>query len=131
MSYERATDDLDRVLGDVLGAAAEARTSPPPPDEESEGHDPDRTVRAVVSPDGRITSVEIGPRAARLSSQEIAERAVAAVNAALDGLSARAPAVAATADLTARLREAQDLSVRQLTEYTESLRDSINALGRS
>ncbi|TYK48932.1 YbaB/EbfC family nucleoid-associated protein [Actinomadura decatromicini] len=130
MSYERATDDLDKVLGDVLDAAAQAQTTPPPPDEESEGHDPDRTVRAVVSPDGRITSVEIGPRAARLSSQEIAERAVAAINAALDGLSTRSAAFGG-ADLTARLREAQDLSVRQLTEYTESLRDSINALGRS
>ena len=129
MSYERATDDLDKVLGDVLGAATRAQTSPHPMTE-SEGHDPDQTVRAVVGADGRIQTVEIGPRAARLSSHEIAERATAAINAALDNQAPPAPVASTDTDLTAQLQDAQDLSVRQLSEYTQSLRDMINALDR-
>ncbi|TDD75657.1 YbaB/EbfC family DNA-binding protein [Actinomadura darangshiensis] len=127
MSYERASDDLDRVLGDVLGAAVRARDASPAPSTESEGHDPDRTVRAVVSPGGRIESVEIiGARAARLSSQEIAERAMAAINAALDGLAAPAAAGPLDDESADRLREAQDAGMRQLGEYTQSLRDLMN-----
>ncbi|MFI0483256.1 hypothetical protein [Actinomadura sp. 9N215] len=128
MSYERATDDLEKVLGNVLSAAAQ----PPPttPETSAEGHDPDRTIRAAVTPEGRIETVEIGPRAARLDSHEIAERAMAAINAALDAWAARSPGPASegpAADLDGRLREAQDRSLRQLSEYTRSLRDLMNS----
>ncbi|TMQ94239.1 YbaB/EbfC family nucleoid-associated protein [Actinomadura soli] len=128
MSYERATDDLDKVLGNVLQAAT---TQPEPaPQAAAEGHDPDRTVRATVTPDGRIETVEITPRAARLNSHELAERAIAAINAALDAQTADAPAPAADTALDDRLREAQDLSLRQLNEYTQSLRDLMNSFER-
>ncbi|NKZ05957.1 YbaB/EbfC family nucleoid-associated protein [Actinomadura latina] len=131
MSYERASEDLGRLLGDVLETAAKAQDASPAAGGECEGHDPDRTVRAVVAPGGRIESVEIGPRAARLGSQEIAERAMAAINDALDAMAASSsPAGALDDELIGRLRETQDQSLRQLGEYTQSLRDLMNGFER-
>lgn len=132
MSYERASEDLDRLFGGVLeAAAAGARDASPTASAGGEGHDPDRTVRAVVAPGGRIESVEIGPRAVRLASEEIAERAMAAINAALDAMAAASsPAGALDEELIGRLRETQDLSLRQLGEYTRSLRDLMNGFER-
>ncbi|MFI0374373.1 hypothetical protein ACH35V_41495 [Actinomadura sp. 1N219] len=130
MSYERATDDLDKVLGNVRQAASTTQATPTAPQTPTEGHDPDRTVRAAVTPDGRIETVEITPRAARLNSHDLAERAIAAINAALDAHTAQSPAPTADADLDDRLREAQDRSLSQLSEYTQSLRDLMNSFER-
>jgi DNA-binding protein YbaB len=133
MSYELATDDLDKLLGDTAKAAAALRPSTAPEtDTRAEGHDPDRLIKAVVAAGGRIESVEIGPRALRLGSHEIAERAMAAINDALDQLAKDAvehpsPSAEAIAELTKKLRQTQDMSLQQLRAYTRSLQDLMNS----
>ncbi|GAA2615714.1 YbaB/EbfC family nucleoid-associated protein [Actinomadura fulvescens] len=135
MSHESATEDLDRLLSSTISAAAEAggprdETGDRATELRGEGHDPDRLIRASVAAGGRIETVEIGPRAHRLASHELAERAMAAINAALEDLeratAARSAGAVAGAELTERLREAQDLSMRQLRTYTRSLQDLMN-----
>lgn len=133
MSHELAADDLDKLLSDTLkaattanpGAAADAALR-------AEGHDADQFVTAVVAGGGRIESVELSPRALRLGSHEIAERAVAAINDALDRLAGEAaqhpsPSAEALAELSKRLQQTQDMSVQQLRAYTRSLQDLMNS----
>ncbi|MBO2446087.1 YbaB/EbfC family nucleoid-associated protein [Actinomadura barringtoniae] len=133
MSYELAADDLDKLLGDTLRAAtaahpgAEARA-----DVRAEGYDEERLVKAVVSAGGRIENVEISQRALRLGSHEIADRAVTAINDALDRLAKAAvenpsPSAEALAELSQRLQQTQDMSVQQLRAYTRSLQDLMNS----
>ncbi|POM26742.1 Nucleoid-associated protein YbaB [Actinomadura rubteroloni] len=134
MSYELATDDLDKLLGDAAGAAASLRPSTEPEaGARAEGHDPDGLIRVVVSAGGLVESVEIGPRALRLGSQEVADRAVAAINDALDRLAADAaehpsPSAEAVAELTAKLEQTRNMSLQQLRAYTRSLQDLMNSL---
>ncbi|MEU5881169.1 hypothetical protein [Spirillospora sp. NPDC047279] len=138
MSHERASDDLDALLSRTIASVVSA--TPSGPREEvptrAEGHDPEGLVRAVVSTGGRVETVEFGQRAWRLGSQEIAERAKAAINAALDELEAAGTAAAAAgnaaggADLLTQMRDAQDMSLRQLRDYTQSLQALMNSFGR-
>lgn len=56
---------------------------------------------------------------------------MAAINAALDAMAASSsPAGALDDELVGRLRETQDHSLRQLGEYTQSLRDLMNGFER-
>jgi hypothetical protein len=139
MSHELGVTDLDRLLGLTRQAVDSTRSEDPPDGETAElrgeGFDADRQVRVVVVAGGRIDVIEVGERAMRQGSHEVAERVVVAVNAALADLESKTSERAALsgvdpAELTGRLREAQDLSVRQLRSYTRSLQDLMNGFER-
>ncbi|HEV7935720.1 MAG TPA: YbaB/EbfC family DNA-binding protein [Actinomadura sp.] len=139
MSHELGVTDLDRLLGLTRQAVDSTRTEDPPdgetPELSGEGFDADRQVRVVVVAGGRIDAIEVRERAMRQGSHEVAERVVVAVNAALADLESKTSERAALsgvdpAELTGRLREAQDLSVRQLRSYTRSLQDLMNGFER-
>ncbi len=83
-------------------------------------------VRAVAGPGGHVESLVIDPAAVRKGSHEVAGYVVTAVNAALDGYARKQQALfdAAAADRAAfaqRVRTVQDLSLRQMRAFGESL----------
>ncbi|MGP4026093.1 YbaB/EbfC family nucleoid-associated protein [Actinomadura sp. 3N407] len=83
-------------------------------------------VRATVSADGEIESIDLAPRAMRMSSEEIGEHVAEAVNTAFQGLRADPagpPAGADTEQITARARAVQDMSMRQMQQMTQSIAD--------
>jgi DNA-binding protein YbaB len=139
MSQELGISDLDQLLSRTRQAATSMRADASGEDEAAdirgEGFDADGHIRVVVASGGRVEAVEVGQRAMRLGSHELAQRVLAAVNAALDDVESKTaelvgPAGADMAELTGRLREAQDLSLRQLRSYTQSLRDLMNGFER-
>ncbi len=83
-------------------------------------------VRAVAGPGGHVESLSIEPAAVRKGSHELAGYVVTAVNAALEDLYLKQrtriePALADRAELAERIRTVQDLSVRQMRAFGESL----------
>jgi DNA-binding protein YbaB len=86
----------------------------------------------VTARAGRVTEIQLDPRAMRLPSQTLAEELLAATNAALADLESKAAAQdAITFDpqaLSARLAEVQDMSVRQMERYTTSISDVLARL---
>ncbi|MEU8799394.1 YbaB/EbfC family nucleoid-associated protein [Spirillospora sp. NPDC048819] len=133
MTRDTAADDLNGLLQRVSGFAEQAGgpCSEPPP-EAVEGHDPDGLVTVRVTAGGRIDRVSVAPRALRLGSHEIADRAAAAINAALDALEqATAGAGAAgPADLTERLGELRNQSLTQMRAYVTSMQNLMNGFER-
>ncbi|WP_169809396.1 YbaB/EbfC family nucleoid-associated protein [Actinomadura chibensis] len=96
------------------------------PKAEGRGEAAEGLIRATVSADGEITSIDLAPRAMRMSSEEIGEHVAAAVNAAFRDLRAgpaAPPDVAATERLAAQARELQDMSMRQMRQTAQSISD--------
>ena len=111
-------------------AGAPYRGETPPPDEaESRGEGeagPGGLVRAVAGPGGRVESLTIEPAAVRKGSHEVARYVAVAANAALAGYARTqrelyAAAAADRAALAQRARTVQDLSLRQMRAFGESL----------
>jgi DNA-binding protein YbaB len=137
MSHELGIDDLDQLLGKTRQVLEAARAHGTTDDEDvrGEGADIDGLVRVVVAAGGRVDRVDVDPRALRLGSHEVAERAVTAVNAALDDLDATAAERGDfggldAAEMAARAQEIQNASLRQLQTYAASLRDLMNGFER-
>ena len=83
-------------------------------------------ARAIVGPGGHVESLSIEPAAARKGSHEVAGYVVSAVNAALEDLHRkqrdRIEAMATgRAELAEQVRTVQDLSLRQMRAFGESL----------
>jgi hypothetical protein len=102
------------------------------------GASADGLVRATVTGDaagGRLTGIEINPRALKLASQDLGEHVVEAVNAAFADLLAGGggPAAADTERLSAQVRQVQDQSLRQMELMSQSISDLMTRLhgGRS
>lgn len=98
-----------------------------------EASDPAGQVHAVAGSGGRIESLWIDEQAGRSGSYALAERTVAAVNAALTDLAAKqaesAAASAANAGrLAERLQEVQDMSLQQMRAYTGALRGMMSSI---
>ncbi|MCT2276951.1 hypothetical protein ACIODS_15325 [Micromonospora chalcea] len=115
--------DLLHQVMDVLGAA----TGGTPPDdgggdERWSGSDDAGTVCAEVDGSARLTRLEVTRPPRRLSSAELGESVVVAVNRALEQIPpAAAPQGLGSAALDARLRELQEASVRQMSALTGAL----------
>ena len=137
MSHDFAHTELEELLTRTREAIeASFGNRSPQVEVRGEGTDPDGHVRAVAVSGGRIETVEFAPQAVRLGSHRLAECALAAVNAALADLEAKAAEAAGLtgpqADaLRERLREMQDLSLQQLRSYSRSLQDLMNSFERS
>ncbi|TYK46932.1 YbaB/EbfC family nucleoid-associated protein [Actinomadura decatromicini] len=114
------------VLGSEPQGAAKPDQPGGGPKAEGRGEAADGLIRATVSADGEITSIDLAPRAMRMSSEEIGEHVATAVNAAFGDLRAgpaALPDAAATERLTAQARELQDMSMRQMRQMTQSISD--------
>jgi hypothetical protein len=128
-------DPSPRGLADLLsqsletlewlpGAGAEAGREEGPL--RGDGASADGLVRAVAQAGGRV-DLELDARAMRSSAAELAGFVVDAVNLALADLRAieaesPQPSTIDTAELAERVRHVQDLSVAQMTGYTQALR---------
>ena len=88
----------------------------------------------VTASGGRLTNVEISPKAMRLPSQELAEALTSAVNAALADLESKYPALPVppidAAKLEAQLAEAHDQGLLAMRRYTDSIADSLARFGK-
>ncbi|TMR02452.1 YbaB/EbfC family DNA-binding protein [Actinomadura soli] len=87
-------------------------------------------VKVTAASGGRLTKVELNPRALRLSAEELGEHLVTAANAALDDLRRNAGAAAAgqaidTARLSEQIEGLQNESLRQMTMISQSFNDAI------
>ncbi|MGP4022415.1 YbaB/EbfC family nucleoid-associated protein [Actinomadura sp. 3N407] len=133
MTRDTAADDLDGLLRRASGLAEQAGGAPSGASHDAvEGHDPDGLVTARVTAGGRIDEVRIAPRALRLGSHEIADRAAAAINAALDALeqATAAEGAADPAELAERLGELRDRSLTQMRAYVTSMQNLMNGFER-
>ncbi|MEU0078821.1 hypothetical protein ABZY58_13045 [Micromonospora tulbaghiae] len=114
--------DLLHQVMDVLGTATGGT---PPADGGAErwsGSDDAGTVRAEVDGTARLTRLEVTRPPRRLSSAQLGESVVVAVNRALEQIPpAAAPQGLGSAALDARLRELQEASVRQMSALTGAL----------
>ncbi|MFI0484395.1 YbaB/EbfC family nucleoid-associated protein [Actinomadura sp. 9N215] len=122
--------ELEHLLNEARAAlgtmAGNSGARPGAPSAKGHGEAAGGLVRATVSADGEVESIELAPRAMRLSSGEIGEHVAAAVNAAFQELRADPaglPSGADTERLTAQARELQDLSMRQMRQMTQSISD--------
>jgi hypothetical protein len=131
-----AVPDVGELFEETLRILASVAASPdgpgdgqPPGQAEGRGHGEAGTgglVRAEAAADGRVESLVINLAAVRKGSHEVAAYVIAAVNAALDDSfgSQRERFAAAAADravLAQRVRAVQDLSLRQMRVFGESL----------
>jgi DNA-binding protein YbaB len=122
-------DDLSRARRELqeLAAASEAEGRLP----QGHGEAAEGLVRVTVEA-GRISTVELNPRAMRLPSPDLAEAFTEATNAALADLESRYPPVALPsidpATLDAQLAEVQQQGLIQMRRYNESLNDALRHL---
>lgn len=136
MSGDPGPQGLEQLMQQTARTVESARTTAPgtgTQDVWGEGRDPSAQVTAVAVPGDLVHSVRIGPHTARTESHELAERTVAAINAALGDLHAKqAEAAAASledvARLSERLRQVQDMSVQQMGAYTGALRSMMSSI---
>jgi DNA-binding protein YbaB len=130
--------DIDQVLSEARKALESMRKSPTPsetPPVQGTGESAEGKVKAAAQAGGRLKSVELDPRAMRLSSEELAEHIMTAVNAALDDLRSKAPAAAAseaidTAALGKQVEELQNQGLRQMELISQALNETIAKIPR-
>ncbi|GAA2441738.1 hypothetical protein GCM10010191_67500 [Actinomadura vinacea] len=132
-----SSGELDRMLSEARKALESMRqgdtAGPPPEPVEAVGESADGRVTVTATTGGRITGVEINPRAMRLSSQELGEQMVIAINAALDELRAKAPTAESEpavdpAALQTQLEELQNQGVRQMEMIRHAIGDTLARL---
>jgi hypothetical protein len=120
--------DLARVRQELRDLAATTGGEPP----EGYGEDADGMV-AVTAVNGRLSSVELNPRALRLPSEDLAEAFAAAANAALADMESKyqVPAYPSfdPGRLDAQLAEVEEQSARQMREYRQTIDDALRQLG--
>lgn len=92
----------------------------------------DGRIRAKAAK-GRLTSLHLDPRVARMASVELAEQIVVAVNAALAAqeMSAVPTVPVDPAILAEQLRQAQDSSLRQMTQFGQAMDAVVAQLRRA
>ncbi|ACY96334.1 MULTISPECIES: YbaB/EbfC family nucleoid-associated protein [Thermomonospora] len=128
--------ELDRMLTETRGLLSQVRSGKGGASQEAvegQGSAADGRIRVVAGAGGEITSIELDPRVMRMSSQELAEHLVEAVNQALRELRAQvttAETAIAPEVLAQRLAEVQDQGLRQMTMFVEGLRDAMTQLGQ-
>jgi DNA-binding protein YbaB len=136
-----SADDLDRELSQARRMLLDLRRDPgtgaAADDEEpvrGEGQAADGMVKVTVE-GGRISKVDLNPRAMRLASEDLGKAFASAANAALAEFTSKATSevspVADPAALAAQLAELQDYSVRQMARYSQAMSDVVARLGRS
>ncbi|WP_227023190.1 YbaB/EbfC family nucleoid-associated protein [Actinomadura rubrobrunea] len=140
--------ELDRMLTEArktLESMRQGNTAPRPEKTktadgdalEGVGEAADGRIKVTAVAGGRLKSVELNPRVMRMSSQELGERLVEAVNAALEDLRAKAATAGAAegavdpAALGKQIEEIQNQSLRQMELITQALNDTLAKIGGS
>jgi hypothetical protein len=110
--------DPARGLAELVERARAAMAGNAPTGEDGPflGEAADGQVRAEVSADGRLRSVQVDPVLARRGVDEIAAAVVTAVNAALDAR----PAAADARPLLDELRAVQEQSVAEMSRISQA-----------
>jgi hypothetical protein len=91
------------------------------------GESADGLIRVTAAAGGRLTELELDPRAMRLSSVQLSEQILLAANAALADLRDRVMDAAAGPNLDAlatQLVEVQEESTRQMSTFLQALTDA-------
>ncbi|WP_336209384.1 hypothetical protein [Nonomuraea sp. LPB2021202275-12-8] len=136
MTGDLGAADFDSLIEATRRAVESVRTGPVDlPDVRHEAGGPDELVRvtAVLTESGAaLDSLHLDPRAMRLNSHDLAERIVRTANEALRGLAGAAErlAVPELDRLVADLHDLQDLSVRRLGAFTDTITDVLGQLER-
>jgi hypothetical protein len=116
-------------LRELMASMADAEREPP----EGHGEAADGMVRATAT-DGRISSVELHPRAMKLASQELGEAFAEAANAALTDLASKyhMPSLPTVdlAKLDAQLAEAEQETTLKMREFEQAINDAYRHIGR-
>lgn len=91
----------------------------------------DGQIRVTLGTDGRVSAIEINPRALREGADYLAEELRVAVNAALDGQATEAAPADSMPDLaaiTATVERLQDQSLRQMREISQAISETMRKL---
>jgi DNA-binding protein YbaB len=137
--------DFDRLMEQTRAALRELRNGDlsGTEDEETEeivgeGEAADGRIRVAAIVGGALKSVEVDPRAMRMSSEELGEQIVVAVNAALEDLKTKVSESAGAAlqgfdpeALAEQMLELQDQSVRQMSQFTAGMEDMLGRIARA
>jgi DNA-binding protein YbaB len=127
----RQLQEMRRLLRDTRAGSASTQPDGEPVLGTAEAAD---GLVKVIAETGKLSKIELNPRAMRLPSEDLAEAIVEAANAALADLAAKAGSetglVADPAALDARLSELQDQSVRQMSRYMQGISEVLGRLGR-
>jgi DNA-binding protein YbaB len=131
---------LDRLLGQAMQALNQVRGaddgSPDAEPIQGFGEGADGMIQVTAETGGRLTGIELDPRVLRLTTVDLAQELVVAVNAALADLQARIQDAVAGPDLNSlaeQLKEVQEQSTRQMGTFLQALTDAqerIAAAGR-
>ncbi|WP_410816655.1 YbaB/EbfC family nucleoid-associated protein [Micromonospora sp. 050-3] len=132
---EPASGEFARMLDATVGALRAAGAAPE--DEETArlrrvGESAEGQVRAEFGADGRLASLTLDPRMMRLSSAEVCDHVIAAVNAAIDSMRGGGPSVASgdLQQLTEQLEQVRDTAVPRLGAFLQALTDAQERMAR-
>jgi DNA-binding protein YbaB len=121
---ERARQELRELVATASGLEAERP--------EGYGEAADGMVQVTVV-DGRLSNVELNPRALRLASHDLAAAITEAANAALADLESKYPVpsypTVNVEALEAELAQAQAQSARQMREYQQTIDEALRQIG--
>jgi hypothetical protein len=116
-----------RELHALAESARQAGAEPP----EGRGEGADGMVK-VTAVDGRISTVELNPKAMRMASQDLAEAFTTAANAALADLASKFPVPDVTmidpAALEAQLADLEQQGHIQMRRYQQTIDDALRQL---
>lgn len=125
-ALEHLLSQTQRNLDDVVASSTSAEEA------RGEGESARGQIRAAAVI-GRLESLTVGRQAMRMASHELAEQIRTAVNAALEDLrsTTRGPGPTSgvdTAELSAQVREIQDMSLAHMRTYSRALRDIMSSI---
>jgi hypothetical protein len=124
---------LDRLLGQAMQALGQVRgvgtdeDGEPAEPIEGVGEGADGLIRAVAVTGGRLSELYLDPRVLRMTTVQVAEEMIVAVNAALADLQERIREAGPGVDLDAlanQLKEVQEESTRQMGTFLQALTDA-------
>ena len=115
---EQPVDSLAALVERARSAIAGAPQTPP--DGPLRGSAADDMVIAEVSPEGRVTSIQMDPKMMRSPSEDICEAIRSAVNEALD----QRPS-ASTGPILEELRAVQEQSVHEMAKISQAFTDAL------
>jgi hypothetical protein len=124
---------LDRLLGQAMNALGQVRGAGTGDDDEPAepiegvGEGADGLIRAVAVSGGRLSELYLDPRVLRMTTVQLAEEMIVAVNGALADLQERIREAGPNVDLDAlanQLKEVQEESTRQMGTFLQALTDA-------
>jgi DNA-binding protein YbaB len=132
--FDRLLSETRRSLESLRARPTGAERVPDAPPVRGTGEACEGEVRAVAS-EGRLETLELGPRLMRMTPEQLAPHLVTAANAALDDLRAKAPVADAGAAvdpgvLAERLGEVANEGLARMATISNGLTDAMARISR-